>query len=266
MIGKRILLAGCAGSIGSELTRQLVKENKVFGMDFNESGFFDIQQETGCFGRVGDIRDKATVFDVFSDFKPQVVINASAYKHVPLMEKYPIEAIQTNINGLWNLISEARKWECLEKFIQISTDKAVSSNSIMGATKRCGEIMVRNQGKGFVVVRFGNVIGSRGSLFTIWDKQNQAGESLTVTHRDMQRYFMTIEDACNLVIRASKEDNGIVILDMGESKKIIDLAEKYAKYGVIITGIRLGETLKEELMFEEEKERAVKKDGYYIIK
>jgi FlaA1/EpsC-like NDP-sugar epimerase len=270
---KRILITGCAGSIGSELTRQLSKNNKVFGIDINESGLFDIQQETKCFGRVGDIKDKNTVFDIFSDFKPQLIFHAAAYKHVPLMEKYPIEAIQTNILGTWNVISEAKRWECLEKFVFISSDKAVHANSIMGATKRMGEVMVKNQGKEFCVVRFGNVLGSRGSLITIWEKQINEGKPITITDEKMFRYFMTIEEACELVIKASIISKGgeIFILDMGKKIKILDLAKELIKnigenIPIKIIGKREGEVLEEKLMFSEEEARAIKKDKFFIIK
>jgi FlaA1/EpsC-like NDP-sugar epimerase len=268
---KRVLITGVAGSIGSELARQLCKNNKVFGIDLNESGFFDIQQETGIFGRVGDIRDDKTCYDIFSDFKPQIVYHAAAYKHVPLMEKYPIEAIQTNVMGTWNVIKEAKNWECMEKFVLISTDKAVQSTSIMGATKRLGEILVKNQGKGFVVVRFGNVLGSRGSLIPIWQKQMDKGEMLTVTDERMERYFMTIQEACNLVIEAGELGQGgeIICLEMGKKYNIqklaFDILDKCGKKPEVdIIGTRPGETLSEEIMFEEEKWRA-KKEGKFII-
>jgi len=270
---KRILITGVAGSIGSELARQLCKNNKVFGIDLNESGFFDIQQETGIFGRVGNITDEKTCFDIFSDFKPQIVYHAAAYKHVPLMERYPIEAIQTNVMGTWNVIKEAKNWECLEKFVFISTDKAVQSTSIMGATKRLGEILVKNQGKRFVVVRFGNVLGSRGSLMQIWQKQMDEGKKLTVTDEKMERYFMTIQDACYLVIRAGEIGGGgeIICLDMGKKYNVqelaLDILNKCGKSGEIeIIGKRPGETFTEEIMFEEEKTRAEKIEDFYIIK
>ena len=270
---KRIIVTGCAGSIGSELCRQLCKNNKIFGIDSNESGFFDIQQETGIYGRVGDIRDEKTVFDIFSDFKPQVVFHAAAYKHVPLMERYPIEAISTNIMGLWNVIKEAKNWECLEKFVFVSTDKVCSGNSIMGATKRLGEIIVKNQGKRFIVVRFANVLGSRGSIIPIWEKQINEGKNITITDKRMTRYMMSIEEAVSLVIMASEEGSGgeIFILDMGKPIKILDLAKEIIRktgrnIPIDIIGIREGETLTEELMFEEEKKKAVKKGKYYIIK
>lgn len=270
---KRILVTGCAGSIGSELARQLSKHNKVFGIDINESGLFDIQQETKIFGRVGDIKDKETIHDIFSDFKPQLVFHAAAYKHVPLMEAYPIEAINTNIVGTYNLINEAKKWECLEKFVFISSDKAVQSCSIMGATKRMGEIMIKNQGKGFMAVRFGNVLGSRGSVIPIWQKQIQDGKPITVTDDKATRYFMTIEEACGLVVKAAEVGNGgeIIILDMGKPIKIIDLAKNIIEatrkdIPIEITGLRPGEFLTESLMFEEEKSRAIKNGNFFIIK
>ena len=269
----RILITGVAGSIGSELARQLSKKNKVFGIDINESGFFDIQQETGISGRVGDIRDKEVVHDIFSDFKPEIVYHAGAYKHVPLMEKYPEEAIHTNILGTLNLITEAKKWECVEKFINISTDKAVNSSSIMGATKRMTEIMVKNQGKGFISVRFGNVLGSRGSVIPIWQKQIDNNKPITITHPDMERYMMTIEEAVSLVIKAGNEGEGgeIFILDMGEKIKILDLAKQIISKSrkdikIDIIGIREGELLTEDIMFEEEKKRAIKSGKFLIIK
>lgn len=271
MRGRRILITGVAGSIGSELARQLSKDNKVFGIDINESGFFDIQQETGIFGRVGDIKDVETLRDIFSDFKPQVIFHAGAYKHVPLMEEYPIEAIQTNIMGTYNLIAEAKRWECMEKFVFISTDKAVQATSIMGATKRMGEILVKNQGKGFVAVRFGNVLGSRGSVIPIWQKQIDRGQPVTITDERMERYMMTIENACELVIKAGNEGEGgeIFILDMGQPIKVLDLAKQIIGDRDIVIktiGLRKGEVLEEQLMFEEEKSRAIKKDNFFIIK
>lgn len=271
MRNKRILITGVSGSIGSELARQLSKNNKVFGIDINESSFFDIQQETGIFGRVGDFKDKETVKDIFSDFKPQIVFHAGAYKHVPLMENYPIEAIQTNILGTHNLIAEAKRWECLEKFVFISTDKAVQATSIMGATKRMGEILVKNQGKGFVAVRFGNVLGSRGSVIPIWQKQIDRGEPITITDERMERFMMTTEDACELVIKAGDEGIGgeIFILDMGKPIKILDLAKSIVKgrdIPINIIGIRDGEVLEEKLMFEEEEKVAIKKGKFFIIK
>lgn len=275
MKGKRILITGFAGSIGSELTRQLSKDNKIFGVDINESEAFLLQEELQGQGRwvhsrTGDIRDPKVVADVFEDFKPQIVFHAAALKHVTPNEIYPLEAIQTNIIGTYNVMAEAKRWECLEKFVFISTDKAIQSSSVMGATKRVGEIMVKNQGKGFVVVRFGNVLGSRGSVIPIWQKQVDKGKPLTVTDERMERYMMTIEEAVGLVIGAAEIGKGgeIIVLDMGKKVKIIDLAKKIVQElqgKVEVTGIRPGEQLTEQIMFAEEEQRAVKKGNYYII-
>ena len=271
---KRIVVFGGAGSIGSELVRQLSTKNKVYVVDINESGVFDITDELSgkdVWGRVGDIRDYKTVRDIFEDFKPQIVFNCAAYKHVPLMEYTPLEAIQTNVIGHYNLIHVAKTWECVEKFVFISTDKVVSSHSIMGATKRLGEIVTLNQGKGFIVVRFGNVMNSRGSLLQIWQRQTDRGDALSVTDERMERYMMTIPQAVSLVIEAATQGTGgeIFVMDMGKKVNINDLAEKILEVTggkKKITGLRNGETLTEDTMFEEEKQRAIKNNNFYIIK
>lgn len=278
--GKRILVTGGAGSIGSELVRQLAIKNKVFILDNNETATFDLSEELTQKGywvkpRVGDIRDKDTVRDIFEDFKPQYVFHAAAYKHVSPMESYPKEAIDTNVYGTFNIIQEAYRWECLEKFVYISTDKVVHANSVMGATKKLGEIMVKN--KGGIAVRFGNVMGSRGSVIPIWQKQMDEGKPLTVTDPRMERYMMTIPQAVELVIKAGEEAKGgqVYILDMGKPINILDLATRmleHCKYvlgegqkPIEIIGMRPGETLDEKLMSEEEEKRAIKKNKFYII-
>jgi len=268
---RRICICGGAGSIGSELVRQLCKKNKIFILDVSENAY-GLSQELSQYWvkpRVGDIRNKDTIKDLFEDFKPQIVINAAAYKEVSPMEIYPREAIDVNVIGLDNLLQEAYKWECLEKFVQISTDKVVSSNSVMGATKRLGEIMVKNK-KG-VVVRFANVLGSRGSLTEIWQNQHNKGEPITITDERMERYLMTIPDAVSLVIKAIEDSEGgeIFVMKMGKKHNILELAEtivKKTKQDIKIIGMRPGETLTEELMFAEEKARAIETEDYYIIK
>lgn len=276
MKNKRILITGGAGSIGSELVRQLVAKNKVFILDINETGMFDLVEEFKhegywIHGRVGDIRDEKTLEDVFSDFKPQVVFHAAALKHVTPGEQTPLEYIQTNIIGTYNVIKYAKKWECLEKFVFISTDKAVQSSSIMGATKRVSEIIVRNQGKRFVVVRFGNVLGSRGSVIPLWQKAMDQGKALKVTDERMTRYMMTINEACDLVIQAAEIGIGgeIIILPMGKKVNILELAEKLVKEAqtdtpIDIIGMRPGEQLTETLMTLEE-EQVAEQDGKFIV-
>lgn len=271
MKNKRILITGMAGSIGSELARQLCTQNKLYGLDNNETGLFDLLSDLGIAGRVGDIKDELTVHDVFSDFKPQVVFHAAAYKHVTPMEWTPMEAIKTNVIGLQNVIHYSKVYP-VEKFVFISTDKAVNSTSIMGATKRLGEIMVKNQGLGYVAVRFGNVLGSRGSLIPIWQRQIDQNKPITVTDEKMERFFMTIPEAVGLVIRAAEEGRGgeIMVMDMGNKIKIIDLAKQIIEQSrknvpIKIIGSRPGETVTERLMTEEEEGQAIKHGKFWII-
>lgn len=277
MKNKRILVTGGAGSIGSELVRQLAPKNKIFILDNNETETYCLSEELKQKGywvkpRVGDIRDMETVSDLFEDFKPQVIFHAGAYKHVPPNEIYPLEAIKTNIIGTYNVLHQAKRYECLEQFVYISTDKVVNAQSVMGATKKVGEIMVKNAGG--IVVRFGNVMGSRGSAVPIWQRQLDEGKPLTITDERMERYMMTIPQACELVIKAAEEGEGgsIYIMDMGKPVNILEtLKQVLAKAGIpdhpIQTiGIRPGETLDEKLMTAEEEQRATKKGNFYIIK
>ena len=272
---KRILCAGGSGSLGSELVRQLCKRNKIFILDFNETATFDLTEELKQKGysvncRVGDVRDYKTVDDVFSDFKPEIIFIASAYKHVSPMEAYPIEAINTNIIGTWNILHCANRYS-VKKLLFISTDKASTSNCIMGATKRVGEMLTRNAG--YISVRFGNVMGSRGSLLPLWQAQIDRGEDITVTDERCERYMMSIPEAVSLVIEAAKEGKPgeIYILDMQNPVKIIDLAKRLVeelkgKTKIKMIGLRPGEALKEKLMSEEEERSAVKKGKFYILK
>lgn len=269
---KRILITGGAGSIGSEIVRHLAPKNKIFILDISENAY-GLSQELerkGCWvkARVGDIRDKDTVKDLFEDFKPQIVFHAAAYKEVTPMERYPDEAIRTNTLGTYNVIHEAQRYECLEKFVYVSTDKVVNANSVMGISKKAGEVIVKNLGG--VCVRFGNVLGSRGSLTQIWQKQHDCNEPLTVTDQAMSRFMMTIEDAVGLVIEAAEKGKKgeIWVLQMGKKWNILELAKQITsktKQNIDLIGIRAGETLSEEIMTHEESRKAVCDDRFCII-
>lgn len=270
---KRILIFGNSGSIGSEITRQLCQNNSVYGVDNNETAQFELYEELkdkGVKTRIGDIRDTETIDDVFRSFEPHIVINAAAYKHVSPMELNPIEAVSTNIIGTNNLVRACKKFKT-EKFVLISTDKVVNGESIMGLTKKIAERIVKNAG--YVSVRFGNVMNSRGSLIPIWQKQIDKGRNLTVTDKQMERYLMTIPQAVELVIKAIEigKAGEIICLDMGQRYNIYELAQKVLKeagnpVGIDIIGRKQGECLTENLMTGDEQKRAIKKDGMYIIK
>lgn len=275
---KRILVTGGGGSIGSELVRQLCIRNKVYILDNNETAAFDLTEELKLKGhwvncRIGDIRDRETIKDVFSDFKPQYIFHAAALKHVTPSEDSPIEYIKTNVLGTYNLLDIAKRWECVEKFIFISTDKVVNAISVMGQTKKLAETMVTNSGKGYLAVRFGNVLGSRGSVIPLWQEQLNRGDPLTVTDERMTRYMMTIPEACELVVQAGEVGVGgeVMILDMGKQVNILDLANEILNksgknVGIKMIGIRPGETLTEHLMTAEEEGKAIKKGKFWIIK
>jgi FlaA1/EpsC-like NDP-sugar epimerase len=267
---EKIVCFGGAGSIGSELVRQLVVDNEVLIFDIDETRTFDLWEELERKGhdvyyRIGDVRDEVIVKKVIDTFKPDIIFHASAYKHVSPMELYPMEAIKTNIIGAYNIINNFKG-----KIVNISTDKVINANCIMGATKKVAEIMVRNAGG--ISVRFGNVLGSRGSVIPIWQRQVDNDEPITITDERMERYMMTIPQACELVIKASEigKPGQILIMDMGKQVKILDLAKEIIeKSGKDIKikniGIRPGETLSEKLMTEDEEARAVKIDKFYII-
>lgn len=272
MENREILITGAAGSIGSELCRQLAPNNRVYAVDFNETELFNLYEELKFTSpirtRIGDIRNKETVEDIFNRGAiPEIVIHAAAYKHVSPMELDPIEAVQTNIIGTNNLVRMAKKRGT--QFINISTDKVVNGESIMGLTKKIAERIVQNAG--FVSVRFGNVLGSRGSVIPIWQRQIDHNEPLTVTDSRMTRYFMTIEEACALVIEACEigQSGEKVILDMGEQHNILDLAKEILKKSgkdleIKIIGAKAGETLQEKLMTDEEQKRAEKRGRFWV--
>ena len=276
MRGKRVLVTGAGGSIGSELVRQCFKFNPamVILFDNSEYNLFQIQQELTTSGQksytscvLGSVRDKNTIDHMLRDYKPHVILHAAAYKHVPLQEDHPWEAINTNVLGTMNLINAAVEHE-VEKFVLVSTDKAVHPVNVMGATKRLAEIMVqvanRRGNTSFMAVRFGNVLGSSGSVIPIFEKQIKAGGPVKITHPDMIRYFMSIPEAAQLILQASSMPLGrgkIYVLEMGRPVKIKDMAfdlirlsglEPEKDIPIIYTGVRPGEKLYEELAFDGE--------------
>ena len=265
---KRILLTGAAGSIGSELARQLYQHNDVLGVDYNETNIFDLKKKLNIEVIVGDIKDEKVLAEAFK-FRPQIVFHAAALKHVAVLEITPQDAVDTNITPTLNLIDLCKR--NYSKFIFISTDKAVNPTCIMGASKLFGEIATRNAG--FIAVRFGNVMNSRGSVLPIWQRQLRQGRPLTVTDSKMERFMMTIEEAVTLVIVAAEkgEKGDLIVLDMGKQVKIIDIAKEIlskarGNKGFKIIGKRPGEKLSEQLMTEHEEKAAIKRNSFYVIK
>lgn len=272
--GRVILITGAAGSIGSELARQIAarKYDKLILVDQAESNLYDVQQSIRLSNKeqtyfvVGNIRDRALMRGVFERFKPDFVLHAAAYKHVPLMECNPHEAIRNNIGGSMLLADLASEFG-VEKFVMVSTDKAVNPTNVMGATKRAAEIYVSSCNElsetNFIITRFGNVLGSSGSVIPTFEKQMEKGGPLTVTHEDITRYFMTIPEACQLVLEAGTMGKGgeIFVFDMGKSVKIMDLAKRMISLkgyrypqdiDIKIVGLRPGEKIFEELLANDE--------------
>jgi FlaA1/EpsC-like NDP-sugar epimerase len=271
---KVVLITGAAGSIGSEIVRQTSYYNykHLVLVDQAESPLYDLQQELLSKGVVNftpivaDIRDHQRLETIFEKYRPNMVFHAAAYKHVPLMENNPCEAIKINVLGTRKLADMSSEFG-VDKFVFVSTDKAVNPTNVMGATKRVAEMYIKCINKTsktkFITTRFGNVLGSNGSVIPLFKKQIQKGGPLTVTHRDVTRFFMTIPEASQLVIEAGTMGNGgeIFIFDMGESVKIFDLAEKMIRLSglrypedidIKITGLRPGEKLYEELLADTE--------------
>lgn len=272
---KTILITGAAGSIGSELARQCAKFNpkSIILLDQAESPLHEIELEfaekaipTKYEIVIGDVRNKERMQNVFSTFKPHIVFHAAAYKHVPMMENNPSESILTNILGTKTVADLAVEFK-VEKFVMISTDKAVNPTNVMGASKRIAEIYTQSLGKKsntkFITTRFGNVLGSNGSVIPRFKKQIEQGGPITITHPDITRFFMTIPEACQLVLEAGCMGKGgeIFVFDMGKSVKIVDLARKMIKLSglkentdikIVYTGLRPGEKLFEELLASSE--------------
>ncbi|NUY80883.1 polysaccharide biosynthesis protein [Flavobacterium sp. MAH-1] len=281
--GKTILITGAAGSIGSEITRQVYQfgPSRIIMLDQAETPLHNLTLEiaeaqdngTQIFSVLADIRNKQALEQVFSTYKPDVVYHAAAYKHVPLMEEHPDQAIYTNVAGTKHLADLSLKYH-VERFVMVSTDKAVNPSSVMGASKRIAEKYVQalhfmSQKKNkvvtkFITTRFGNVLGSNGSIVPLFTKQIQEGGPITITHPEIIRYFMTIPEACQLVLEAGAMGNGgeIYIFDMGQPVKIIDLAKKMIRLAgytpdkeieIKIIGLRPGEKLYEELLNDNSK-------------
>ncbi|KAF0185759.1 MAG: UDP-N-acetylglucosamine 4 6-dehydratase / UDP-4-dehydro-6-deoxy-2-acetamido-D-glucose 4-reductase [Nitrospirae bacterium] len=287
--GRVVLITGAGGSIGSELVTQVCafRPQMLVLLDIDETELHALQRKlekdhtTQGFSVqyiTGDVRDHLRIKEVFSRFRPEIVFHAAAYKHVPMMEMNPLEALKVNVVGT-NILSRAAKEFDARTFVMISTDKAVRPTSIMGASKRLAEEICRAENEtgdtAFLSVRFGNVLGSRGSVLPIFMEQLKKGGPLTVTHKDMQRYFMTIPEAVSLVLQASVAGKGgeVMVLDMGDPVRIVSLAEElvrihglepYRDIDIIFTGIRPGEKLFEEILTAEEGISASRRHKIFV--
>ena len=285
--GKSVLVTGAAGSIGSELALQVAayKPKKLILFDVWENGIFALKQKfkdqnylEGIYYVIGNIQDTQRLQETFDKFKPNFVFHAAAYKHVPLMEENSIEALKNNILGTYNLSSLSFRNQ-IEKFVMISTDKAANPKNIMGLTKLFAESIVRSfSGKTrYLVVRFGNVLGSNGSVIPTFKRQIENGGPVTVTHKNMTRYFMTIPEACGLILKSAEIGTGgeLFVLNMGKPVSILDLAKKMIRLSgfipdvnikIIFTGIRKGEKLNERLFTKTEKLNTTNDDKIFISK
>lgn len=281
--GKIVLVAGAAGSIGSEITKQLFKLNpkKVILLDINENRlyflelFLKAQFITNIEVVSGNIQDYQRMEEIFTMFKPDVLFHAAASKHVPLSEMNPSETIKNNVIGTYNLFKLASLHN-IDRAVLISTDKAVNPTNVMGATKRLAEIIISNikyKDTKVCAVRFGNVFASEGSLLLIFQEQLKNKRPLTVTHREVTRYFMSIQEAAQLVIVAGiiQEKNDLFVLDMGEPIRIYDLAEKIIELvglnvGIDVVGLRPGEKLYEELIYDSDNSIKTKNEKIYVSK
>jgi FlaA1/EpsC-like NDP-sugar epimerase len=270
--GRCVLVTGAGGSIGSELCRQVFGfgPRRLIMLDHDESNLHRLQLELWGEGLlddedcvVADIRDRGRIDQIFAETKPDVVFHAAAHKHLPLLERHPCEAVKSNVRGTENVLWSAIEHEA-ERFILISTDKAADPSSVLGASKRLAEIIVQQEAGSrtqVASVRFGNVLGSRGSLLTVLTEQIRNGRPVTVTHPEMTRFFMTIEEAAGLVVEAARlaENGETFVLDMGEPVRIIDIVQSFARLmhlsdvEIQYTGMRNGEKLSETLFSEHER-------------
>jgi len=293
LYGKNVLITGAGGSIGSELVRQVFKTHPktLILFDIYENGVYDIQQELVRKMRAKDIKDinlvvligstynEFRIESIMKKYRPDYVYHAAAYKHVPLMEDSPAEAIRTNVIGTYNVAKFADKYG-VKKMVLVSTDKAVRPTNVMGATKRFAETIIqyfsdKSKTTQYAAVRFGNVLGSNGSVVPLFKKQIEAGGPVTITHKDIIRYFMTIPEAVSLILESSifAEGGEIFILDMGDPVRIVTLAEKmirqaghtpYEDIKIIETGLRPGEKLYEELLLDKNRQKATDNPKIFI--
>lgn len=286
--GKRVMVTGGGGSIGSELCRQIAscEPKELLLVDIYENSAYAIQQELRRkYGdkldlqvQIASVRDSKKMDALFERYRPEIVFHAAAHKHVPLMEDSPEEAVKNNVFGTFNVASSANRYGA-ERFVLISTDKAVNPTNVMGATKRVCEMIVQAMAQRsktrFAAVRFGNVLGSNGSVIPLFKEQIACGGPVTVTHPDIVRYFMTISEAVSLVLEAGSMATGgeIFVLDMGKPMRILDLAENLIKLSgfipykdiqIVFTGLRPGEKLFEELLMDEEGLRKTENRKIYI--
>ncbi|MCX7667400.1 MAG: polysaccharide biosynthesis protein, partial [Atribacterota bacterium] len=275
LAGRVVLVTGAGGSIGAEICRQVAvyRPEKLLLLGRGENSIFNIElelkwkyPELALRSYIADVRDQERIFSIFAREKPEVVFHAAAHKHVPLMEENPYEAVTNNIFGTMNVIEASRIYGAT-KFIFISTDKAVYPANIMGATKRIGEILLRyydeHSSTQLIGVRFGNVLGSRGSVVEVFRKQLEEGLPLTITHPEMERFFMTIEEAVGLVLQAGAlgRSGDLFVLDMGKPVRILDLARNFIELSgytldeveIQFIGARSGERIREDLWEKEEK-------------
>ena len=286
--GKRVLVTGAGGSIGSELVRQLTRLSPagIAVLDKDENSVYELEQEllrkesrVLVEPQIADIRDIGRLRAIFADFRPQIVFHAAAHKHVPLMEMHPCEAMLNNVGGTKNILEMASEFS-VEKFVFISSDKAVNPANVMGATKRIGEMLVQSAANSsasrFACVRFGNVLGSRGSVVPLFKKQIAEGGPVTITHPDVVRYFMTIQEAVQLILCAGTLAHGgeTFVLDMGNPRNILELAREMIMLSGLepekdiatkITGLRPGEKLSEELVSSSEKLRPTRFEKLSVI-
>ena len=288
--GKRILISGAGGSIGSELVRQCLEfhPGSLILLDNSEQNLFNIEQEVSFYETktiirsvLANVRDKNLLENTFQEYRPQVVIHAAAYKHVPMQELHPWSAVSTNVLGTLHLVQLANRYNT-EKFVLVSTDKAVHPVNIMGATKRLAEkviqsVDIKESKTEFIAVRFGNVIGSSGSVIPIFRKQIDRGGPVTITHPEMSRYFMSITEASQLILQAGSMNSNsgqIFLLDMGKPVRIKDMANDLIRLSglepekdipIIYTGLRPGEKLYEELVSKEEKAQATSNKKIMVL-